>query len=65
MQGVLGGSDLPAITVGNVMTVSLVTVPVPVTQVSEARPVSCAVMDSMDPPVKVSNRRGFLCSVRL
>lgn len=50
--GVLGGSDLPAITVGNVMTVTLVTVPVPATRVSEARPVSCAVMDSMDPPVK-------------
>lgn len=45
-------SALPAVTVVNVTRVTLVTVPVPVTQASGVWPVSCAVMASMDPPVK-------------
>lgn len=63
VQSVLGGSTLSAVTMVNVMTVTLVTVPVPVRQVSEAQPVSCAVRDSLEPPVKVSCWLSFLCGV--
>lgn len=44
----------------NVMTVTWVTVPVPVTQVLRAWPVKSVVMDSMEPPVKVSSSASFL-----
>lgn len=54
-QHVRAESAPPAITMENVMMVTLVTVPVPVTQVLGVWPVSCAVMDSMEPPVKVSS----------
>lgn len=60
-QSVPAESALPAVTVVNVTTVTLVTVPVPVMQVLGAWPVICAVMDSMDPPVKVSSGQTVSC----
>lgn len=63
LQSVPVESALPAVTVVNVTTVTWVTVPVPVTQVLGAWPVNCAMMDSMEPPVKVSSGDSFLFGV--
>ncbi|TKS90348.1 EGF-like and X-link domain-containing adhesion molecule 2 Fasciclin [Collichthys lucidus] len=53
------------VTVVNVMMVTLVMVPVPVTSVLGVWPVSCAVMDSMELPVKLQTGGGGGGSVLL
>lgn len=57
-QRVPVASALPAVTMGNVMTVTLVTAPAPVTRVLGAWPASCAVRDSTEQPVQVSGGGG-------
>lgn len=60
LQSVREESAPPAVTMVNVMTVTWVMVPVPVTQVLRAWPVKSVVMDSMEPPVKVSSGAWYL-----
>ena len=62
-QSAPGESARRAVTEENVMTVTLVMVPVPVTQVLRVWPASCVVMDSMEPPVKVNCSDSFLFHV--
>lgn len=65
LQSVQVESALPAVIVVNVMTVTWVMVPVPVTLVLGVWPVNCAVRDSMEPPVKVSSNDSFLHGVHM
>ena len=62
-QSALVESARHVVTEETVMTVTLVTVPVPVTLVLGVWPVSCVVMDSMEPPVKVNCGDTFLFDV--
>lgn len=64
-QRVLVESTLPAVAMGPVMMVTLVTAPAAVTQVLGEWPVSCAGMDSMELPAKVSSDNSFLVRLRL
>lgn len=57
-QCVPGEFSLPAATTGHVTTVTWVTALAPATQVMWAWPVSCAVMGSMELPVKVGGDGG-------
>lgn len=58
-------STLPAVATGPVTMVTWVTAPAAVTQVLGAWPVSCAGMDSMELPAKVSSDSSFLVRLTL
>lgn len=60
LQSVPEELALPAVTAVNVMTVTWVTAPVPVTQGLGVWPVKCAVMDSMEQRVEVRHRDSVL-----
>lgn len=60
LQSVPEELALPAVTAVNVITVTWVTAPVPVTQGLGVWPVKCAVMDSMEQRVEVRCHDSFL-----